>query len=253
MKPLPIFVGWDGRESIAYHVFAHSILRRASIPVAIIPLVQGMLCRQKLYTRARHATEATEFSLTRFLAPSLAGYEGLALFADCDMLMRADIATLPLTLPDARTRTARATTLGAVQECDSAFDLNAAPDVWCCQHDYTPRAGLKMDGLQQTAYPKKNWSSFMLFNARRCRGMTPAYVNSATPKDLHRFEWATGGGVGVLPLEWNHLVGEYDHSPAAKNLHYTLGGPWFKGYENGDHTEEWYAERNHMLGVTVAA
>src|SRR5207244_12472927 len=37
---LPIF-GFDAREPAAYHVLAHSIIRRATRPVAIIPLVRS--------------------------------------------------------------------------------------------------------------------------------------------------------------------------------------------------------------------
>ena len=36
--------------------------------------------------------------------------------------------------------------------------------VYCVQHDYHPKETIKMDGAAQISYPRKNWSSLMLFN-----------------------------------------------------------------------------------------
>lgn len=225
--PLRVFVGYDSREPIAYHVCAHSILRRASEPIAIVPLALHSL---KRFTRPRGPTEATEFSLSRFMVPHLCGFEGLAVFMDCDMLVQADLNELFLyTLAD------------------------PGKAVWCVQHDYTPRQTLKMDGQQQTSYPRKNWSSFLVFDCGRCQALTPEYVNAATGLALHRFHWTTDDQVGALPLEWNWLVGEYAPNPTAKVLHYTNGGPWFDGYAHCDHADRWLAERDALLGVGVPA
>ena len=87
-----IYIGFDPNETVAYHVLAHSILRRASIPVSIAPLMRSQL--KGTYRRERGPTESTEFSLTRFLVPSLSGFRGWSLFMDCDMLCRSDIAQL---------------------------------------------------------------------------------------------------------------------------------------------------------------
>src|SRR5687767_9920007 len=135
IEPLRIFIGYDSREPIAYHVLAHSILTRASGPVSIAPLVLSQLRAARLYTRNRGSTESTEFSMTRFLVPYLSGYEGVSVFMDCDMLCLTDITRLPVH------------TLGG-----RALRV--------VQHDYTPRSAVKMDGCKQTAYPRKNWSSF---------------------------------------------------------------------------------------------
>jgi hypothetical protein len=221
MQPLRIFIGYDSREPVAYHVFAHSILARASQPVAIIPLKQDVLRLSGAYWRDIDAHAATEFSLTRFLVPYLSGYKGRSIFADCDMLAQADIVADLLPLVDQQA------------------------DVFVCQHDYAPTAHVKMDGQQNAAYPKKNWSSFMVFNNAHCRMLTPEYVNSATPAQLHRFEWAHS--VGSLPLEWNWLVGEYAPNAKRKILHYTLGGPWFRDYRNCDGATEWREELSQML------
>ena len=71
-------------------------------------------------------------------------------------------------------------------------------------------AATKFDGHVQTTYPRKNWSSVMLFNNSRCTALTPAYVNRASGLELHRFYWLQDEEIGSLPREWNHLVGDYD-------------------------------------------
>ena len=218
---LQVFIGYDPNETVAYHTLAHSILRRASIPVSVAPLMQSQL--KGVYTRPRGPTESTEFSLTRFLVPHLSGYRGWSLFMDCDMLCRADIAEL-------------------------AAYIGRASDkaVLVCKHDYVPRTERKFLDQVQTKYPRKNWSSLMLFNNERCRVLTPDYVNSASGLELHRFAWTEDARIGELPLEWNWLVGEYAHNPAAKIVHYTLGGPYFDDTRGCDYAEEWFAERGAL-------
>ena len=213
---LSVYIGYDPRESVAFYTLAHSILRRSSIPVSIAPLMQSQL--KGLYTRQRGPTESTQFSMTRFLVPALSEYRGWSLYMDCDMLCRADIAELAA-------RTA---------ETDKA--------VIVCKHDYQPKAGRKFLNQVQTRYLRKNWSSLMLFNNEHCRGLTPAYVNSASGLDLHRFAWTQDALIGELPLEWNWLVGEYEHNPSAKIAHFTLGGPYFDQYRQCDYADEWFAE-----------
>jgi len=216
-----IFIGYDPKETVAYHVLAHSIQRRASIPVTIAPLMRSQL--GSLYTRPRGETESTEFSLTRFLVPALSEYLGWSMFIDCDMLCLADIAEL-------------------------AGYAERAPGkaVLVCQHDYVPKTKRKFLNQVQTKYERKNWSSVMLFNNERCRALTPAYVNSASGLDLHRFAWIPDAEIGALPLEWNWLVGEYERNPAAKIVHYTLGGPYFEDYRGCDYAAEWLEEQRAM-------
>ncbi len=223
-----VYIGYDANEAVAYHTLAHSILRRSSIPVTIAPLMRSQL--QELYTRARGATESTEFSLTRFLVPLLSGYQGWSLFMDCDMLCRADIAEL------------------------AAFP-ERSPDkaVLVCKHDYTPGPARKFLNQVQTVYPRKNWSSVMLFNNARCTALTSAYVNSATGLDLQRFAWLDDALIGELPLEWNWLVGEYQHNPHARIVHYTIGGPYFDEYRGCDYAEEWFEENRRMNFVANRA
>lgn len=244
MRPmLRIFVGYDPKEAIAYHVLCASILRQSSVPVAITPLVQPQLRAQGLYTRVRGPTESTDFSLTRFLVPYLAGYEGWAVFMDCDMVVRCDLAELWDAIDNASSLDARGETEGRF----GVRQFGPPKSVLVCQHDYTPRPGLKFNGHVQTVYPRKNWSSFMVFNASRCHGLTPDYVNSATGLQLHRFQWTTDAEIGSLPLTWNHLVGDYEPNPDAKILHYTLGTPCFPEYADCDQADVWHEELDRML------
>ncbi len=223
MSLFRIFIGYDPKEAVAYHTFAHSILRRSSIPVSIAPLMRSQL--GGLYTRTRGPTESTEFSLTRFLVPALSRYQGWSLFMDCDMLCRADISEL------------------------AKFAERAADKaVLVCKHDYAPNPERKFLDQVQTIYPRKNWSSVMLLNNERCRRLTPDYVNSATPQQLHRFAWTDDATIGDLPLEWNWLVGEnsYKYNAAAKIVHFTRGGPYFNEYRSCDYAEEWREEHRRL-------
>jgi hypothetical protein len=221
---LQIYIGYDSRESVAFYTLAHSILRRSSVPVSIAPLMQSQL--KGLYRRPRGPTESTEFSLTRFLVPALAGFSGWSVFMDCDMLCRADIA-----------------------ELQAYIDRQRDKAVLVCQHDYVPKTERKFLDQVQTKYPRKNWSSLMIFNNERCRALTPDYVNSASGLDLHRFKWLDDRLIGSLPLEWNWLVEEYPYKPDAKIVHYTLGGPYFDDYRNCDYAGEWFEEFESMRSV----
>jgi len=218
---LQVYIGYDPREAVAYETLAYSIRRRASVPVAIRPLVQQELRDAGVYTRSRGPTESTEFSLTRFLVPALAGYEGWSVFMDCDMLCLADIAEL-----------------ARYGQSDKAVHV--------VQHDYVPSTERKFLNQVQTKYSRKNWSSVMLFNNQRCRALSPEYVNAASGLELHRFKWVDDALIGELPKEWNWLVTEYPHNPAAKLVHYTLGGPYFDEYKNCDYAREWFAEFEAM-------
>ena len=221
MSVFQVYIGYDPNEAIAYHTLAHSILRRSSIPVSIAPVMQSQL--KGLYTRPRGPTESTEFSLTRFLVPALSQFRGWSMFIDCDMLCRTDIAELAALRE---------------QAADKA--------VLVCKHDYVPKTTRKFLDHVQTKYPRKNWSSVMLFNNARCAALTPEYVNKASGLDLHRFSWLKDEQIGSVPLEWNWLVGEYDYSPAAKIVHYTLGGPYFDEYRDCDYAAEWFEENRRM-------
>lgn len=218
---LTIGIGYDYRESIAFYVLAHSIIRRASKPVRIIPLATSTL--KQIHDRPRSPQQSTDFTYTRFLTPSLADDNQVSVFLDCDMLCLADI-------------------------CELEDYARAQPyaDVLVVQHDYEPHDDTKFLGAVQTKYPCKNWSSVMVFNGHRqaVKRLTPEYINKAPAMDLHQFKWSDN--VGTLPLEWNHLVGEYKPNLYAKIVHYTLGGPWFSGYQDCEYSALWYDELRDM-------
>jgi hypothetical protein len=218
---LRVFIGYDPVESVAFYTLAHSILRRSSVPVSIAPVARSQL--KGVYTRSRGPTESTDFSLTRFLVPWLCGFDGWSIYMDCDMLCRADIA-----------------------ELGKAMEHHPDRALLVCKHDYVPTTSRKFLDRVQTTYPRKNWSSLMAMNNKLCRSLTPDYVNSASPPDLHRFAWLEDRSIGELPLEWNWLVGEYPHNPGAKIVHFTLGGPYFQAYRDCDYAAEWFAERDSM-------
>lgn len=231
---LNVYIGYDAKESVAYHVLCHSLLRRATGPISITPLVRDHL---PYFTRKRGPLESTDFSFTRFLVPYLSGYEGFSLFMDCDMLAQVPIQDIwHDTVHDARI-----SVMGRKQ-----IPVNTA--VWVCKHDYVPKDQVKMSGAVQTAYARKNWSSVMLFDNAECRVLTPDYVNEATGLHLHRFEWLADDQIESLPLEWNWLVGEYGPCVKPQLLHYTLGGPWLHNYQKGPYVQEWFAEYRDMTG-----
>jgi hypothetical protein len=218
---LRVYIGYDPVESVAFYTLAHSIQRRSSIPLSFAPVARSQL--KDVYTRSRGPSESTDFSLTRFLVPWLSGFTGWSVYMDCDMLCRADIAALA-----------------------KEMEKQADKTVLICKHNYVPKVERKFLDRVQTVYPRKNWSSLMLFNNERCRSLTPDYVNSATPADLHRFAWVEDRSIGELPLEWNWLVGEYAHNPGAKLVHFTIGGPYFDAYRDCDYADEWFAECESM-------
>jgi len=146
MDTLRIFIGYDSKEPIAYHVLANSIMRRASCPVAITPLVQPALRASGLYTRERGPTESTEFSMTRFLVPYLSGYKGHSVFMDCDMLCLTDIAELWTVIENSIAADASARHAWAMTD---RLERGATPygkAVLVCQHDYEPTATVKFLG-----------------------------------------------------------------------------------------------------------
>lgn len=218
---IPVFIGHDSREVVAFNVLAHSIQARSSAPVAITPIKLEQL--RGMFYRERHSLQSTDFSFSRFLTPYLSGFRGFSIFMDCDMLMLADIAAL-WELRDDRY---------AVQ---------------VVKHDHRPRESRKFLGEPQTAYEKKNWSSVMLFNNELCASLTPEYVSQASGLELHQFKWIAGDHlIGALPHKWNHLVGYDAPSSHVSLVHYTLGGPYFPEYADCEYACEWRAERDAML------
>lgn len=224
-----LFVGHDPREAVAFDVFQHSVLTRSSKPVAFVPLSLNML--GGIYNEG-HTDGSNEFIYSRFLVPYLCDFSGYAIFADGDMLCLDDITKLW----DMR-------------------DPNKAVQV--VKHDYQTCEHTKYLGAPNEDYPRKNWSSLILWNCNHPanRVLTPSFISGKPGKFLHRFHWLVNDDIGDLPITWNWLAIEY---PELKRelpslIHYTLGTPCFDGYHNRDYAQLWYDEYRQMLRVPGAA
>ncbi len=214
---LKIFIGWDSRETEAYKVCVKSLKEYASQELDIIPIVKDTLIETGEYYRPQPEAGSVEFTYTRFLVPYLANYDGWALFIDCDFLFTRDVSEL-------------------FAMADDKYAL------MCAKHDYIPKNSIKMDGQKQLSYPRKNWSSCILWNCGHAANiiLNPDVVSKESGAFLHRFYWIPDESIGDIPLEWNWLEGEYDKPdtpPAA--IHFTNGGPWFENYQNTDYADLW--------------
>lgn len=208
-----LVVGFDARETIAYHVFCQSVLENTSLPVSFLPLVEKSLAVYK----ETHHDGSNRFTYTRFLTPFLMNFEGWAIFADGDMVCRSDIAEL--------------------------WKLrDASKAVQVVKHEYLTKSSTKYLGNKNENYPRKNWSSVILWNCghpeNRC--LTPDLVSSKDGKFLHRFQWLADSLVGEFDKEWNWLAIEYDDNPSAKLIHYTLGTPCFRDFRDCSSSEHWH-------------
>jgi hypothetical protein len=123
-----IFIGYDTKLPVLFNVLQHSIVTRASEPVAITPVVLPQV--RPIHSRERHPLASTEFSFTRFLAPYLCNFEGWSIFMDNDMIVLDDIARL-----------------WALRD-----DNYAAMVV---KHNHQPKEEVKFLGRVQTKYEKR--------------------------------------------------------------------------------------------------
>ena len=211
-----IFVGFDQREAIAYHTFCQSIIERSSNLVSFHPLALRNL--RNTYAEM-HRDGSNEFIYSRFLVPALCDFQGWALFCDGDMIVQDDIYKLW-----------------------QMRNSNYAAQV--VQHDYKTRYPFKYLGARNEDYPRKNWSSVILWNCSHPanRILTPDMVSESTGSYLHRFSWLPDHLIGRLPIGWNHLVGELPPNPEAPLLHYTIGTPCFNNFRDFECADRWHAE-----------
>lgn len=225
-----VFIGFDPREADGFAVTRHSLLRHASVPVEVRGLVLSDLHEQGLYYRETQVRNgrlwdviseapcATQFSISRFLAPILAK-TGWAIFMDSDMLVRSDIAEL-------------------------FKQLDQSKAAMCVKHNYQPPEGIKMDGQIQTAYSRKNWTSMIAWNCDHPSNatLTVELVNTLPGRDLHALCWLKDEEIGELDQAWNYLVGHSDPEIEVDICHFTSGLPSMAGYEDCEYAEEWRAE-----------
>lgn len=221
MNEIPIYIGYDTREPVTYHACVDSIIRHASVPVAIHPLA---LQNFTSFYDERHTDGSNQFIYSRFLVPFLSAWQGHAIYLDGDMVVNGDIAEL----------------WGMRNHWQAAQVV---------QHDYQTKAAVKFRGKANENYPRKNWSSVILWNCAHYgnRALTPEYVEKATGAHLHRFAWLEDDRLGELPKEWNWLATEYPANDAAKLIHYTLGTPCFPAYRGCSQAPAWHKALQQML------
>jgi hypothetical protein len=234
LKPFSIWIGFDPREAAAYAVTRHSLMRNLTQRIPVRGLVLADLRARGLYTRPveyrpvaidrpvmwdviSDAPMSTEHANARFLVPNLAK-SGWALFMDGDMLVRGNITRV-----------------------FDGLDENKA--VYCVHHRYEPDEAVKMDGQIQTVYPRKNWTSFILFNCDHPANLalTVNAVNTLPGRDLHRLCWLQDEEIGEIGPEWNFLVRHSDPAIEPKVVHFTDGVPNMIGYEHDAYADDWRA------------
>ena len=211
-----LVVGFDQREAVAYHTFCQSVLETASLPVRFLPLAENTLVDYK----ETHTDGSNRFIYSRFLTPYLMGFQGWAIFADGDMVCQTDIKAL--------------------------WDLrDPSKALHVVQHDYQTKAHTKYLGNKNENYPRKNWSSLILWNCAHPahQVLTPAFIQAQKGSFLHRFSWLQDGDIGALPTEWNWLAIEYPDNPGAGLVHFTLGTPCFKDYADSPMSSIWHQAR----------
>lgn len=218
MEKIKIFMGFDRPNRIPAYALVDSILENSTIPVEFFFLHKGTM--KDIFTRERGIYDSTEFSISRFLVPYFSNYEGWSLFIDNDMLVEGDVAELKELMKGDFT-------------------------VKCTKHNQIVESDTKFLGEKQTEYNMKNWTSVMLFNNKKCKALTPEYVNSAPGLDLHQFKWLDNieKEIGEIPLEWNYLcdvksIGQ-ENITQPKLIHYTEGGPYFNATPNCEFADNW--------------
>lgn len=222
LEKINIVIGFDQREAIAYHVFCQSIIEHSTMPIQFIPLIPNVVKNKSIQSDGSNA-----FTYSRFLTPYLMNFQGWAIFSDGDMVCKDDLAKL-WNLRD---------TTKAVQ---------------VVKHDYKTKYSKKYLGNKNENYPRKNWSSVILWNCEHPKNklLTPSFIESKSGSFLHRFSWLDDEEIGELNSEWNWLAIEFEDNPSARIIHYTLGTPCFKEYQSSSMSIHWHdAFKKTLQGV----
>lgn len=242
-----VWIGFDPREVDGYAVTRTSLERNLNSPVPIRGLILSDLMAYGTYTRktehrdgryfdvlSNHAM-ATEFALSRFLVPYLVRKErgsrkgnAWALFMDSDILVTGDVSDL-------------------FEQVDDNYA------VMVVKHEHKVERGLKMDGQVQVPYPRKNWSSVIMYNVNHPANDAIADLNvfnNTKGLALHQFCWLMDKHIGELSPKWNYLVGHNkredllafaDTEPAI--IHFTEGLPSMgKEYAEQEYALSWFEE-----------
>lgn len=215
-----IIVGFDEREAVAYHTFTQSVIEKSTAPIRFLPLCKGSL---STYEEV-HKDGSNDFIYSRFLVPYLMNFNGWAIYADGDMVCLEDIKKL--------------------------WDLrNNKYAVQVVKHNYKTKISKKYWGNKNEDYPRKNWSSLILWNCNHPshKKLTPEFIQKQTGAFLHRFSWIKDEEIGELNKEWNWLAMEYEEKIDINLIHYTIGTPCFKEYEHTSLSSHWKKSFLNML------
>jgi len=221
-----VFIGYDEVEQDAAMVAAKSLREITNGELVPEFLWVDKLAAQGLYWRPvdhrgqtydliSGAPASTDFAASRFLTPILC-QSGWALFVDCDVVFLEDPREM-------------------LREAVGGYPL------YVVKHRHDPVERTKMVDKVQTAYPRKNWSSVMLFDCghRTNRRLSLRDVNERAGRDLHAFYWLHDSEIGDLNPRWNWLVDVEPRPECIGIAHMTLGGPWLPGWTGGGFDAEW--------------
>lgn len=225
---MKVFIGYDEREHAAAIIAAKTLREVTNNQIQPDILRADKLADQGLLWRASdhrggqdydlvsNAPKSTRFAISRFLTPLLC-QQGYVLFVDCDVVFREDPRNM-------------------------LKEIEPGKAVHVVKHKHSPSSQWKMVNQQQTKYPRKNWSSVMLFNCNHPanRRLSLRDINERPGRDLHRLYWLHDNEVGALDPRWNWLVGEQEQPAVMGGIaHFTLGGPWLAGWVPTLHDEVW--------------
>ena len=217
---IDLVVGFDQKEAVAYHTFVQSVIENASIPVRFMPLNIKSL---KVYNET-HTDGSNEFIYSRFLVPHLMNFKGWAIYVDGDMICVEDIKKL--------------------------WDLRDKKyAVQVVQHDYKTKVTKKYWGNKNENYPRKNWSSVVIWNCEheKHKILSPKFIQNQTGSFLHRFNWLNDDEIGNIDKKWNWLAMEYEEEKDINLIHYTIGTPCFKEYSNEAFSSYWNKSFSNSL------
>jgi len=198
-----LYIGYDSRHGEATKACERSI-EKWTHPFTIKYLDISKIPE---YTR-EYANQSTEFTYSRFLIPYLQNYEGISVFVDDDFIFLEDPSPL-------------------------LMSVNHDEAVACVKHDFSDKGyRQKLGNEKDVWYPKKLWSSLMVFNNAHedCKKLTPEVINTESGQYLHQFQWTNANKIGAIPDRWNWCEGYSEESEFynAGAVHYTRGGPWIK-------------------------
>ena len=215
-----IVVGFDQKEAVAYHTFTQSVIEKSSIPTRFMPLSVGSLTNYKEV----HKDGSHDFIYSRFLVPYLMNFKGWAIYADGDMVCLEDIKKLW----DLR---------------DNKFAVQVV------KHEYKTKVKNKYWGNKNEDYPRKNWSSLILWNCEHLshKILTPEFIQEQPGSFLHRFSWIKDIEIGSIEKEWNWLAMEYEEKKDINLIHYTIGTPCFEEYQDKSLSSYWKKSFFNML------